>query len=180
MESRHRWDAYFGWKATSGFYQPIIALMPPHDTYIETHLGGGAIMQRKPAALRNIGIDRNQRALERFRCPYAVQLVHGCAHMSKIKQKVSGCFRKPQYAEAYCRISSYLQTMANRGYNPLLAIQLALSGQLYAESGKYLQQRYIGLGMILRQSAESVSMSYPHTGAFFTGVESHVVRNSRR
>jgi transposase len=56
--------------------------------------------------------------------------------MSKVKQKASGCFRKPQYAEAYCRISSYLQTMANRGYNPLVAIQLALSGQLYAESGK--------------------------------------------
>ena len=56
--------------------------------------------------------------------------------MSKVKQKVSGCFRKPQYAEAYCRISSYLQTMANRGYNPLVAIQLALSGQLYAESGE--------------------------------------------
>ncbi len=56
--------------------------------------------------------------------------------MSKVKQKVSGCFRKPQYAEAYCRISSYLQTMANRGYNPLVAIQLALSGQLYAETGE--------------------------------------------
>ncbi len=56
--------------------------------------------------------------------------------MSKVKQKVSGCFRKPQYAEAYCRISSYLQTMANRGYNPLVAIQLALSGQLDAEMGE--------------------------------------------
>jgi transposase len=50
--------------------------------------------------------------------------------MSKVKQKVSGCFRTRQYAEAYCRISSYLQTMANRGYNPLVAIQMALSGQL--------------------------------------------------
>ena len=56
--------------------------------------------------------------------------------MSKVKQKVSGCFRKPQYAEAYCRISSYLQTMANRGYNPLVSIQLALSGQLPAETGE--------------------------------------------
>ncbi len=53
--------------------------------------------------------------------------------MSKVKQKVSGCFRIRKYAEAYCRISSYLQTMANRGYNPLVAIQMALSGQLYAE-----------------------------------------------
>jgi transposase len=56
--------------------------------------------------------------------------------MSKVKQKVSGCFRKAQFAEAYCRISSYLQTMANRGYNPLVAIQLALSGQLYAHTGE--------------------------------------------
>ena len=42
--------AYFGSKATSGLCQPIIALMPPHDTYIESHLGGGAIMKRKPPA----------------------------------------------------------------------------------------------------------------------------------
>jgi transposase len=55
--------------------------------------------------------------------------------MSKVKQKVSGCFRTRQYAEAYCRISSYLQTMANRGYNPLVAIQIALSGQIYAQAG---------------------------------------------
>jgi hypothetical protein len=49
--------------------------------------------------------------------------------MSKVKQKVSGCFRKEMYAQAYCRISSYLQTMANKGYNPLIAIQMALAGE---------------------------------------------------
>jgi transposase len=56
--------------------------------------------------------------------------------MSKVKQKVSGCFRTRQFAEAYCRISSYLQTMAYRGYNPLVAIQMALSGELYAGGGE--------------------------------------------
>ena len=71
---------YFGSKATSGLCQPIVALMPPHDTYIETHLGGGAIMKRKAPALRNIGIDLNQRALTKFQCTYPVELVHGCAH----------------------------------------------------------------------------------------------------
>ena len=71
---------YFGSKATSGLCQPIIALMPPHDTYIETHLGGGAIMKRKPAALRNIGIDRNRRVLANFSCGYPVEKVNGCAH----------------------------------------------------------------------------------------------------
>lgn len=49
--------------------------------------------------------------------------------MSKVKMKISGCFRKELYAKAYCRISSYLQTMANKGYNPLIAIQMALAGK---------------------------------------------------
>lgn len=50
--------------------------------------------------------------------------------MAKVKQKVSGCFRTEQYAEAYCRISSYLQSMASKGHNPLVAIQMALSGDI--------------------------------------------------
>ena len=37
-------------------------------------------MRRKPPALRNIGIDRDARALARFECGYRVELVHGCAH----------------------------------------------------------------------------------------------------
>ena len=55
-------------------------MMPPHDTYIETHLGGGAIMKRKPPALRNIGIDLDARAITDFECSYPVELVNGCAH----------------------------------------------------------------------------------------------------
>jgi len=50
--------------------------------------------------------------------------------MAKVKQKISGCFRRKQYAQAYCRISSYLQTMASQGTNPLVAIQMALAGTL--------------------------------------------------
>ena len=56
--------------------------------------------------------------------------------MSKVKQKVSGCFRTEIYALAYCRISSYLQTMANKGYNPLIAIQIALAGELDLSGGE--------------------------------------------
>ena len=50
--------------------------------------------------------------------------------MAKVKQKVSGCFRSEIYAQAYCRISSYLQTMANQGINLLIAIQMALAGKI--------------------------------------------------
>ena len=73
-------SSYFGSKATSGLCQPIIAMMPPHDIYIETHLGGGAIMRRKPPALRNIAIDINPKPLSVFECDYPVEKIHGCAH----------------------------------------------------------------------------------------------------
>ena len=56
--------------------------------------------------------------------------------MAKVKQKVSGSFRTEVYAKAYCRISSYLQTMANKGYNPLIAIQMALAGELNSVGGE--------------------------------------------
>ena len=71
---------YFGSKATSGLCQAIIAMMPPHDIYIESHLGGGAIMKRKPPALRNIGIDLDPQAIAGFQCSYPVELINGCAH----------------------------------------------------------------------------------------------------
>jgi transposase len=58
--------------------------------------------------------------------------------MSKVKQKVSGCFRTEIYALAYCRISSYLQTMANKGYNPLIAVQVPLAGEIGAIRGEQL------------------------------------------
>lgn len=44
----------------------IIAEMPPHDTYIETHLGGGAVMLRKPPARHNWGIDIDPETVEAF------------------------------------------------------------------------------------------------------------------
>ena len=73
-------NTYLGFKATAGLCQALIALMPPHSVYIESHLGGGAIMQSMPPAQRNIGIDLNARAIAKFHCAYPVELVHGCCH----------------------------------------------------------------------------------------------------
>lgn len=83
--------SYFGSKATSGLCQPIIALMPPHDIYIETHLGGGAIMKRKPPALRNIGIDIDPRSLRAFSCDYPVETINACAHQFLADYDFQGC-----------------------------------------------------------------------------------------
>lgn len=73
-------SGYFGSKATSGLCQAIIAMMPPHTTYIETHLGGGVIMKKKMPTLVNIGIDIDPQPLSNFDCGYSVRLINECAH----------------------------------------------------------------------------------------------------
>lgn len=48
---------YLGSKAASGAYQAIIASMPAHDVYIESHLGSGAVMLRKPKSVEQYGLE---------------------------------------------------------------------------------------------------------------------------
>ena len=50
--------------------------------------------------------------------------------MTKVKQKVSGCFRTHEMARHFFRITSYLKTMKNRGYSSLEAITMALNGKI--------------------------------------------------
>ncbi len=50
--------------------------------------------------------------------------------MNKVKQKVSGTFRKSIYAQAYCRITSYLKTMTNQGINPMIAIHKVITNEV--------------------------------------------------
>ena len=73
-------SGYLGSKLASGLFQNIIAIMPPHVTYIETHLGGGAIMKKKPPSAHSIGIDLYANALNDFECDHPVELINGCAH----------------------------------------------------------------------------------------------------
>jgi len=63
--------------------------------------------------------------------------------MAKVKQKVSGCLRTPRYADAYCRISSYLQSMTLKGYNPLAAIEIALKGDAATMVEKPLKNKTV-------------------------------------
>ena len=57
-------STYPGGKGASGVHQNIINLIPPHDVYIETHLGGGSILRRKRPAPINIGIDLDPEVIE--------------------------------------------------------------------------------------------------------------------
>ena len=49
--------------------------------------------------------------------------------MSKVKQIISGCFRSLGIAEAYCRISSYIKSVAMQDTNPMETIRIALKGE---------------------------------------------------
>lgn len=64
---------YLGSKAASGAYQAIIALMPPHDTYVELCVGSGAVLRRKPPAARTIAVDLDRSVLGSL--PPAVNVV---------------------------------------------------------------------------------------------------------
>ena len=74
-------------------YPHLLNLMPPHQTYIESHLGGGAVMRYKRAAKRQIGIDIDPFVITRWRsmsklpcevvCADAVQYLDGIAVDSK-------------------------------------------------------------------------------------------------
>lgn len=48
-------------------FQRLINLMPPHRTYIESHLGGGAVLRHKRPAEVNIGVDVDHRVISRWR-----------------------------------------------------------------------------------------------------------------
>ena len=54
--------------------------------------------------------------------------------MTKVKQKVSGCFRTEQMGEHYCSITGYVKTMRNKGYSAMEAIAMALWGAIPIDS----------------------------------------------
>lgn len=55
---------YPGGKGT--FFQRIINLMPPHRFYIETHVGGGAVIRHKRPAEINVALDLDPDLKTRF------------------------------------------------------------------------------------------------------------------
>ena len=73
-------------------YQQLINLMPPHEVYIETHLGGGAVMRHKRPASSNIGIEKDPRiiALWEKNQPLSFKLVNDDAYNFLSNYKYTG------------------------------------------------------------------------------------------
>jgi DNA adenine methylase len=70
---------YDGGKGVS--FPHIINLIPPHRKYIETHLGGGAVMRHKRPASSQIGIDLDINVIETWtqNLAHHCEIIHGDA-----------------------------------------------------------------------------------------------------
>jgi transposase len=78
-------------------------------------------------------LDRDRAAVLAFMHDFAVPFDNNQAErdirMIKVKQKISGCFRTAEGADAFCRIRGYISTMRKQGYDVITALQQVFKGQ---------------------------------------------------
>lgn len=70
------------------------------------------------------------RFMDNARVPFTNNLGENDIRMTKVQQKISGCFRSMEGAKIFCRIRSYLSTCRKHGVKASQALDLLFNGNL--------------------------------------------------
>jgi len=167
---------YPGGKGGSGVYQTIINCIPPHDVYIETHLGGGNILERKKVARSSIAIDIDAAVIAQWkqRDIPGLSLHHGDAVEFLRNYPFNGqefvCADPPYMAETRRGGKLYRHEYGDEDHAELLNVLLALpclvmiSGyrsELYdTRLLGWQRQDYLAMTRSGEQAVESIWMNY--------------------
>ena len=62
--------------------------------------------------------------------PFTNNAAENSIRMTKVHQKISGCFRSMEGAEMFCRIRGYLSTCRKQGISATQAMRIVFEGKL--------------------------------------------------
>jgi len=114
-------------------YQKIISkgLLKEPPPLIPVKKRRGRVAKSKSLKLLEVFRDREKEILRYLYeplVPFDNNLAERDLRMIKLKQKISGCFRKEESAKIFCRIRSYISSSRKQGYPVFHALRDAMNG----------------------------------------------------